>query len=260
MLIAQISDLHIMPEGGLAWGRYDTAMHLARCVSDIMRMRPLPDVVLATGDLVDGGTEAEYRRLRELLVPLAVPVYLIPGNHDTREALCAVFGDHAYLPRDGQGLYYVVEGGDLRLVALDTVIAGESGGALGEEQLQWLESVLAAAPRRPTLLFMHHPPVATGMACMDHIILDATDARRLGDIVIRHPQVQRIICGHVHRGMQLCWCGTLVSVCPGTAYQSVLALDGGAFAPSLSDPPAFQLHHWNGQNLVTHTLSVTQHC
>ncbi len=67
MLIAQISDLHIKPEGRLAYRRVDTALLLGRAVEHLCRLDPAPDVVLATGDLVDAGLEEEYRRLRGLL-------------------------------------------------------------------------------------------------------------------------------------------------------------------------------------------------
>jgi len=101
VIIAQITDMHIRPEGVLAYRRVDTAPYLARAVEHLRCLKPRPDVVLATGDLVDAGTDEEYRRLRGLLAPLPMPVYLIPGNHDNRDALATVFADHAYLPQGG---------------------------------------------------------------------------------------------------------------------------------------------------------------
>lgn len=257
MLIAQISDLHIMPQGELAFGRFDTAASLTRCASQLMQIRPLPDAVLATGDLVDGGSAGEYRRLRTLLAPLAMPVYLIPGNHDQREALCAEFGDHAYLPQPGQMLRYVVDKHGMRLVALDTMVAGEDGGTLGADQLDWLEATLRAEPRKPTLVFMHHPPVKTGIRYLDAIALDDASTEGLGGIIERHPQVERVICGHVHRGIQTRWRGTTISICPSTAFQYSLDFRPDAAATVTGEPPAYQLHYWNGAELVTHTVAVT---
>ena len=109
MLIAQITDTHIKPDGALAYRRVDTAGFLARAVDHLLHLDPRPDVVLATGDLVDGGTAEEYQRLRWLLAPLPMPVYLIPGNHDDRENLRRVFDHHRYLPRDGSFIQYTVE-------------------------------------------------------------------------------------------------------------------------------------------------------
>src|SRR5438874_2027771 len=100
MLIAQITDTHIKPEGVLAYERVDTAGFLARAVDHILHLDPRPDVVLATGDLVDGGTAEEYQRLRRLLAPLPMPVYVIPGNHDDREVMRRECTDPTCMPRD----------------------------------------------------------------------------------------------------------------------------------------------------------------
>ncbi len=256
MLIAQISDLHVMPPGQLAFGIFDTAAHLERCVAQIAQANPVPAVVLVTGDLVESGAPDEYRRLRELLTPLTMPLYLIPGNHDNRAALCAGFRNHAYLPRAGEPVRYTVEDCDVRLIALDTVIPGADGGTLDDRQLDWLDAVLSAAPRRPTLVFMHHPPIQTGIRCMDEIALDSASASRLGAIIERNSQVERIICGHVHRGILVRWRGTVVSVCPSTAYQYTLDLRETGIACSTREPPAYQAHYWSGTELVTHTIAV----
>lgn len=257
MLIAQISDLHVMLPGQLAYGSFDTAGNLARCVTQIMQANPVANVVLVTGDLVETGAPDEYRRLRDLLAPLTMPLYVIPGNHDERAALCAGFPDHAYLPRAGEPVRYTVDEFEVRLIALDTVIPGADGGTLDDAQLDWLDAALSAAPGRPTLVLMHHPPFKTGIRCMDEIALDAASACRLGVIIERHRQVERIVCGHVHRGIQARWRGTAVSVCPSTAFQYMLDLREQGFNAATREPPAYQAHYWNGAELVTHTIAVT---
>src|SRR5258708_13669381 len=108
MLMAQITDMHIKPEGVLAYGRVDTAPYLARAVSHLLALRPRPDLVLATGDLVDGGRPEEYPRLRDLLAPRPMPVYLIPGNPHDRDPLPALSPDHAYLPPGTRFMQYAV--------------------------------------------------------------------------------------------------------------------------------------------------------
>ena len=256
MIIAQISDLHVGRPGELAYGRFDTAQRLARCVRHVLERRPAPDVVLATGDLVDAGSDEEYRRLRDLLAPLGTPLYLIPGNHDDRDAMRRVFSDHAYLGPIGEPVRYCVAGHPVRLLALDTTVAGETGGALDTRQIAWLDEQLSDAPREPTLVFMHHPPFRTGIARMDAIGLEATGAAQLGAVFSRHSQVELVTCGHVHRGIQVRWHGRLLSVCPSAAFQYELNLDGPGLKPSPDEPPAYQLHCWNGSELVTHTIAV----
>src|SRR6185295_15094347 len=178
MLIAQISDTHIKPEGRLGYRRVDTALHLARCVEHVQRLTPVPDVVLVTGDLVDAGLDEEYTRLRRLLAPLPMPVYVIPGNHDARDPLRRAFGCDGYLPREGEYLHYVIDTHPLRLIGLDTLVPGESGGRLGPDRLAWLDARLAEAPQRPTLVFMHHPPFKTGIEGMDSQWLEDSEALR----------------------------------------------------------------------------------
>ena len=60
MLIAQISDFHLKPEGVLAYRVAETASALRRAVEHINHLQPMPDAVLITGDLVDEGAFESY--------------------------------------------------------------------------------------------------------------------------------------------------------------------------------------------------------
>ncbi len=243
MIIGQITDFHVTTPGGEADRRYRTAEHLEAAVAHLNALAVRPDVVVATGDLVDGGTVEEYQRLRRLLEPLTMPVYLIPGNHDDRANLRTVFSDHSYLPREGPFLHYAVEDHPLRLLALDTVVPGEIGGALCEARLAWIEARLTAAPPRPTFVFMHHPPFRTGVGWSDGAAgLGGADP--FGETVSRHPEIERIVCGHVHRPIQAHWRGTVASTAPATAHQLVLALGPASKIAAVMEPPACQLHLW----------------
>jgi 3',5'-cyclic AMP phosphodiesterase CpdA len=255
MWFAQISDLHITREGGVTDYSGDTAPSLARCVDDILRAHPRPAAVIASGDLANEGSAAEYARLVSLLGRLDMPVYVIPGNHDRREALRIAFADRGYLPPSGP-LNYAVKCGDVQIVALDTLVEGEEGGRLDDAQLAWLPATLSASVAVPTVIVMHHPPVRTGIPAMDDIALDAQSAEKLGAIVERSPHVKRILCGHVHRDLHADWRGKLVSVCPSTAFQTSLSFEQAPFAADSSQPSAYFAHYWNGADLVTHTVNV----
>jgi len=255
MIIGQISDTHILPPGQLAYRRVDTAWYLARAVEQLLKMTPRPDLVLATGDLVDAGRAEEYRYLRELLAPLPMPVYLIPGNHDDRVALAEAFPDHAYLPRGGPFFQYVLDDQPLRLIALDTLLPGHTGGLMCEARCAWLAARLAEAPDRPTIIYMHHPPFRTGIEHMDQYGLDGSE--RLAEVVRRHPQIERILCGHLHRSIQVRWCGTVAMTAPSTAHQIALDLENGGPLRYVMEPPAFLLHLWRaGVGLISHTCYV----
>ena len=56
MLIAQLSDPHIKSPGQLLYDRIDTAGYLERAVAHVLKLDPLPDVVIMTGDLVEAAS------------------------------------------------------------------------------------------------------------------------------------------------------------------------------------------------------------
>jgi len=254
VVIAQFSDLHVVAGARDGFGT-DTVSGLERCIRHLRALDRPPDLLVASGDLVDQGEPGEYARLRDLLSALEVPLCLMPGNHDRRAPLRQVFADHDYLGSSGRMHFYRDVRG-LRVIALDSVIEGREGGDLDEAQLQWLDRVLADRPAIPALIFMHHPPAATGFSRMDRIAVAPENAGQLGAIVARHRQVKAVLCGHVHRGVQGVWQGVLLSVCPSTAFQAKLRLGAGRFEADLQEAPAYQLHHWDGQALVTHTVTV----
>jgi len=254
MIIVQITDLHVRPPGTYAYGRVPTNDMLSSTIRQINAMQPKPDVILATGDLVHMGMVEEYGVLHDLLSELKAPVYLVPGNHDQRANLASVFSDHDYLPKQGFQ-QYVVEDFPVRLIALDTLIEGKGGGTLCAERLAFLEAALTAGRGKPTVIFMHHPPFRTMIDHMDVIGLDAAEA--LGEIVARHPEVERILCGHLHRPIQLRWRGTLASTAPSTAHQVVLDLRPNAVGAFALEPPGFQVHAWAPETgIVSHCVTI----
>jgi Icc protein len=254
MIIAQITDLHVCAPGRFCNHVVDTNAMLEAAVDTLLALKPLPDVVLATGDLVESGAAEEYAVLRATLARLKMPVYLIPGNHDSREELRAAFADAPYWP-SGERLHYVVEDHPVRLIALDTLVPGSGAGELGAAQLDWLAKTLAAAPGRPTVIFMHHPPFATAIGHMDRI--NCRDGAALAAIVSRHPQVERVLCGHDHRPIQTRFAGTIGSVAPSTAHQVQLDLCEGAPAGFMLEPPGLHVHRWAADTgIVTHQATI----
>ena len=250
----QLSDTHIREPGKLAYNRLNTAPYLATAVASVNTLMQKPDAVIITGDLTDFGRQAEYEHLRALLSPLSVPVYLLAGNHDSRTAMRQAFPDHTYL-HDGQFLQYAVEIGPVRLLALDTVVPGHSHGALCAQRLGWLEQELIKAGEQPVVIAMHHPPFRTLIGHMDDIGLQE-GAAQLESIVSRHKNVQRIICGHIHRAIDTRFGNTTASTCPSPAHQITLNLSPDAASDWMLEPPGFQVHAWDAQDqrLLSYTV------
>jgi 3',5'-cyclic-AMP phosphodiesterase len=256
VLIAQISDLHIKRPGSLAYGRVDTAAALERCVTALNEFAPKPDLVVISGDLADTPAAEEYQHLQRLLAQLKLPFVCIPGNHDSREMMRAAFPQDFAFPSGA--LNQRVGAGGLDLVLLDSSVPGKPHGELDAPTLQWLEATLASSPDRPALLFLHHPPFKAGIWHMDRQNL--FNAGELVPIVSRHPRVQLIASGHVHRATLTMFAGVPATICPAPNHAVDLDL-AQLREPSFKvEPPAFHLHAWfPGEgfgSVVTHQVPV----
>ena len=251
MLLAQITDTHLKTGGKLAYGKVDTATALSNSVAHLNALTPRPEAVIITGDLADMGRPEAYGLFCEIVSDLAMPYYVIPGNHDEIGAFCDAFRDHSYLPGDGHFQHYAIEDHAVRLVGLDTTVHGHPHGLLCSERLEWLDQTLAEFPEKSTLIFMHHPPFLTGIAHMDR--QNCRNAQGLNEVIRRHTQVVRITCGHVHRPMQILWAGVCAGIAPGTSHSVALDLNLDGPPAFVLEPPACQLFYQTGDgNLVSH--------
>lgn len=251
MLLAQISDLHIQLAGAQS-ELIQAEAHLSRCIDALNSLDPRPDLLVITGDLTERGKKDEYLILKPLLEKLDIPYLLIPGNHDSPAMLREVFHEHAYLQTNTPFIQYAIDTWPLRIVALDTTVPMRSHGELCTARLDWLADTLAQAPDRPTVILMHHPPFNTGITQMDDIgLLQGREA--FVETIAPYRNIERILCGHLHRSI-VCRVGnTVASTCPGTAHQIALDLrsPGGALHFNF-EPPGYQLHSLGAHGLVTH--------
>ncbi|GGK94914.1 metallophosphoesterase [Deinococcus radiotolerans] len=248
MQVIQLSDPHVdhrFPQKAAAF---------ARAVAHVNTMPVLPDAVLITGDCVEHGRPDEYDLFGELLSALRVPAFIVPGNHDHRETLLQRYPPPT--PNLPGFMQYAVEDFPLRLIGLDTHRPGQAGGALDRARLDWLEAQLREAPERPTLLFMHHPPLHTGLTVMDGMDLRGREA--LCDLLLEHPQVLRVVAGHLHMSVTAGFAHTTVMTCPGTDATLNPDLNQPAQLVVQRQPPTCLLHHWapeTGLNTFTQVIA-----
>jgi len=255
MLIAQLSDPHVRPEGELYQGVVDSNAMFATAIAHVNALDPRPDLVLLSGDLVDHGQDDEYAMLAKLLAALEVPVLAIPGNHDEREAFRRAFAGRRWLPGAGPINYVADDLGAVRIVAVDVTLPGLHHGTVSEAGAAWLDRVLADEPRRPAIVMMHQPPFDTAIPYLD--LYSCRDGERLAAVIARHPQVERIVCGHVHRFMQTRFGGTMLCTAPSTTTAIALRLKPDAKPASHLEPPALLLHHWQPRTgLITHFVPI----
>jgi 3',5'-cyclic AMP phosphodiesterase CpdA len=252
VILAQLTDPHIT----IGPGDAGSADALAAAIGAVNALDPLPDAVLLTGDVTEHATAAEYERAAELLAELSMPLHLLVGNHDDPDGL----REHLGAPgAPGEPLQYSQALGPLRLVACDTTVAGQDAGALGPERLGWLATELARDRATPTLLAMHHPPLLIGMGVLDEIGLAEADRLALRELIAAHPQVMRIVAGHVHRGATGGVGGCPVFVCPSSYLQLALDLRPDSEIALVREPPCFGLHVTLDDELISHVVPIGDH-
>jgi Icc protein len=247
-LLVQITDTHIVERGKLLYGMADTAHHLAETVSEINAMRPQPDAVLITGDLVEHPGPVTYSHFADLIEPLTAPAYLMPGNHDSPQAMHEYFGNTSMFPTQAPHYQYAIEDFPLRVLMLNSHYDNSELPYFGRRRLQWLEDTLNASDR-PTLIAIHHPPMRTGIEFID--MVGSKWYTDLGAVLLRHPQVVKVICGHGHVDMNGMLGHIPVQMAGAIAHQ-LIAGRVVDVAPSFANyPVAPMLHHWMDGELVS---------
>src|SRR3546814_17023164 len=120
--------------------------YMKEAIAQIYEMDPLPDFIVATGDLVDWGVVEHYRNYVAGMGSPPLPYFNVFGNHEL------VFGPveryHHYIGPD----YYSFEKKGVLLLALNCVTPSERQDA-------WRAHVLDALGRgNPVVVLQHFPP------------------------------------------------------------------------------------------------------
>src|SRR5499427_3405830 len=152
----QISDSHI---GFNKPANADVTATLRAAVAKIKGAAEPPSFLLHTGDLTHLSRAAEFDTLQQVLGELSLPVFYVPGEHDVLED-----DGKSYLQRFGKGTqgagWYSFDQGGVHFIGLVNVVNLKAGGlgALGDEQLEWLEKdVKPLTSSTPIVVFAHIP-------------------------------------------------------------------------------------------------------
>jgi 3',5'-cyclic-AMP phosphodiesterase len=253
VLLAHLSDTHftsgVLQERPAQFGR--------DAIDRINALDPRPDCVVLTGDLVDQGEVAEYVKAAEILHNMEVPLHVVPGNHDHAQRMLQALSGTDYVVEaktESGRCYYTVDYPDVRLLCCDSSVSGHHYGKLGRAQLDWLDGQLAQEPQKPTVLAMHHHPIASGIEVMDQVML--RDASNLAEVLSRHKPLLRVLVGHLHRPMTAVFGGSIVISAPSTYRQVSLDLRPGSRGAYVEEPAAFMLHNIKGDRTVSHLAYV----
>lgn len=256
MLLAQITDTHMLPPGQLAYGEMDTAIALKAAVKALNAAAP--DIVLHTGDFAHHGAPEAYALALDILSDLKAPFYAIPGNHDDRANMREAFAGADWMPEPetpGAFIQYEIDAGPIRILALDSMIPGQGGGELCADRLKWLKSKLDAGDDRPSIVALHHPPFPSGLDGFSKIGLGNSD--KLADLLAGYPNVLRVIAGHNHRSITG-MCGPVPAVvAPSASYPFAFDTTIGAPLAISYEAPGLAFHLWREDlGLLSHSTAI----
>ncbi len=229
--VIQLTDIHLFATSDQALMGIATRASLLPIVAQIAQVQPAPHFLLLTGDLSQDGSPESYRQLVELLQPLNLPIYWLPGNHDCFEVMersltIAPFRADKSFTQSGW-----------QFLLLNSQIPGDVPGHLSSTTLEWLQLELAAHPERPTTIAFHHPPMSLNTEWLDSSALQ--NPEELFQIVDRHPQVKLVLFGHIHQEVEEVRSGVTYLGCPSTCFQ--FARDHQNFTLDIDQYPGFRI-------------------
>lgn len=240
LLIAQITDTHIMAKGKYYANNpvINTAANLQSVVTHINSLRPLPNIVIHTGDITDKGDIESYSTAKVILDELKMPYYLTCGNHDIYANMCQVFHNHTYLGND-EFACFSIEYKRHKLVVVDSVDQGKISGILCKRRLSWLKAQLDT--EKEVSIFMHHYPSKVQHEFFNTLSL--VNSQEFSQIV-KNPNVKGIYCGHYHITGASIFNGKICWISPGIS--PAFHLDGSDNVTQCTKisltPPSFSLH------------------
>jgi hypothetical protein len=158
------------------------------------------------------------------------------------------FRDTPMFPAKPPHYQYAIDTFPFRVLMLNSHLDNSELPSYNGGRLQWLEQQLEASDK-PTLIAIHHPPFKTGIEFID--MVGPEWYRGLGEVVKRHPQVLKIICGHGHIDLHGRLGGAPAQMVGAIAHQLIAGrvIDIAPAFDNVRVPP--MLHHWLDGDIVS---------
>ncbi len=191
VFIAQVTDIHLFASENQELLGMTTIQSFQAVIQRLAEVRSQLDLLLLTGDLSNDGTYQSYESLQNLLSPLQIPTYCLPGNHDSYTVMEQVLNIKLFSRRKS------FERGGWNFILLNSCVSGSEHGYLSADTLEWLDSQLTIMNNKPTLIALHHSPFSVNSDWLDASKLQ--NPEELFAILDRYPQVKLVLFGHIHQ-------------------------------------------------------------
>ncbi|MEW8194530.1 MAG: metallophosphoesterase, partial [Candidatus Thiodiazotropha sp.] len=211
--LLQLTDSHLYADPSRCLLGINTLETFDHVLAQALQETGNPDFILATGDLVHDASDSGYKRLLGRLQLTEIPTYCLPGNHDIPGKMKQI------LNQDNVHCIPSVQAKGWSLIFLDSTIANSDSGRIDENQLELLGVLLRAHADKHTMICLHHHPVPVGSRWMDTMVLENPDA--FFKLIDANPQVQAVLCGHIHQVFDTEYRGVRLMGSPSTCVQFI---------------------------------------
>ncbi len=190
----QISDSHI---GFNQPANDHVADTFQMAIERINAMQVQPAFVIHTGDVTHLSKPAQFDAAKNLLASLKAPLVVIPGEHD-------FIGDEgkaffaAFARKDSKTPWFSFDMQGVHFVALVNVFNFEKNGLLGQDQIDWLKTDLAAQKRTTPIVVFGHVPLYALFPAWGWETADGNKALAL----LQPFSSVTVLNGHIHQVME----------------------------------------------------------
>lgn len=208
--LLQLTDSHLGEQLGETLVGMDTDASLEHVLA-LLKQQPSADLLLATGDISNGGSLASYQRFQQLTAGIARHALWLPGNHDLWSVM------QQALPEGAEELDRHAEIGNWQIIMLDSTTPGEVGGSFSAQELSYLRERLEASVDSHVLICLHHHPIVIGCDWLDE--QQVSNADEFFALLDEFEQVRGLLWGHIHQTIERERHGVKLMASPSTCIQ-----------------------------------------
>lgn len=192
--VIQFSDTHLYSDPAIRMHGVDTYDTFKRTVDLALENEGRPDFIVLTGDVSMDETARSYDRVREIIEPIGIPIYFLPGNHDCYDTMWTKFVRHDQSTNIKPDRSFATD--NWFIILLNSVKPMSVEGWLPETELSRLDQELSENSNLNALVCLHHNPIPIAQVPEKDVGLK--NAASMFRILDKHKNVRGVVWGHVH--------------------------------------------------------------
>lgn len=240
-----ITDTHLLNQSAEVFHSINTRKSFERVLFQSLAEYPDADFLLLTGDISQTGDAESYQLFKSVIEKINIPVYCVPGNHDTPQHLQTLISS---CPGDSIN---TIQFGDYALVLISSWVEDMHHGAISQNSLLQLEDYLTNCGAQFIIFAVHHPPIPVGSEWLD--MLGLQNRGEFLQIINNYSGKSVMLFGHIHQELDIQQQRVRLLATPSTCYQFEKNTETMTIVRTQSPAYRFiKLHNYNIIDTVVH--------